>query len=86
MGTSPAQPARLSMSLPSPPPQQLILPLWPLRELAGDPPWWPAPNEDAGGVLPHQVWTQLSPTEQRQIRRALLQVLQEVQYDSARHH
>ena len=82
MGTIPALPARLPLPLP----QQLVLPLWPPGEPAEDPPRGPAPDEDTGGVLPHQVWSQLSPTEQRQIRRTLLQVLQEVQDDAARHH
>ena len=83
MGTIRAQPARLPISLTLPLPQQLVLPLWRWEEPAKDP--LLLPNDEAAGIPLHQVWTQLSPTQQRQVRRALLQVLQEVLYDPARH-
>ena len=84
MGTIRAQPARLPISLTLPLPQQLVLPLWRWEEPAEDPPLLPVPNDEAVGIPLHQVWTQLSPTQQLQLRRALLQVLQEVVYDPAR--
>ena len=86
MGTIRAQPARLPIPLThTPPPQQLVLPLWRWEEPAEDPPPLPVPNDEAVGIPLHQVWTQLSPTQQCQVRRALLHVLQEVLDDPARH-
>jgi hypothetical protein len=84
MGTTRAQPARLPHPLTLPLPQQLVLPLWRWGEPAEDSPLLPLSNDEASCVPLHQVWTQLSPAQQRQLRRALLQVLQEVAYDSAR--
>jgi hypothetical protein len=84
MGTIRAQPARLPIPLTLPLPQQLVLPLWRWEEPAEVPPLLPLSNDEAICVPLHQVWTQLSPTQQRQLRRALLQVLQEVAYDPAR--
>jgi hypothetical protein len=85
MGTIRAQPARLPIPLTlTPPPQQLVLPLWRWEEPAEAPPLLPVPNDKAVCVPLHQVWTQLSPSQQLQLRRALLQVLQEVVDDPAR--
>ena len=85
MGTIRAQPARLPIPLTlTPPPQQLVLPLWRGEEAAEAPPLQPVPNDEAVCVPLHHVWTQLSPTQQLQLRRTLLQVLQEVVYDPAR--
>ncbi|MGO8950443.1 MAG: hypothetical protein ACLQUY_22845 [Ktedonobacterales bacterium] len=85
MGTIRAQPAKLPIPLTlTPPPQQLVLPLWRWEEPAEAPPLLPVPNDEVVCVALHQVWTQLSPTQQFQLRRALLQVLQEVVYDPAR--
>jgi hypothetical protein len=86
MGTIPAQPARLPIAPTSPLPHQLLLPLWPQGEPAGAPSLCPAPHEEAICVPPHNVGTRLSPTDQSQIRRALLQALQEALYDAARPH
>jgi hypothetical protein len=85
MGTIRAQPAKLPIPLTlTPPPQQLVLPLWRWEEPAEAPPLLPVSNDEVVCVAPHHVWTQLSPTQQLQLRRALLQVLQEVVYDPAR--
>jgi hypothetical protein len=87
MGTIRTQPARLPTSRTlTPLPQQLVLPLWRWEEPAEALPLLPLPDDEAVRVLPHQVWPQLSFTEQDRLRRALLQVLQEVLYDSARSH
>lgn len=82
MGTIRAQPARLPIPLTlTPPPQQLVLPLWRWEGPTETPPL--PPNDEAICIPLHQVWTQLSPTQQRQLRRALLHVLQEVLDDPA---
>jgi hypothetical protein len=86
MGTFRAQPARLPIRLTCPLPQQLVLPFWRGEEPAEDLPRRPVPDDEAVCVLPHQVWPQLSPTEQGTAQVALLQVLQEVLDDPARSH
>jgi hypothetical protein len=83
MGTIRAQPARLPIPRTlTPPPQQLILPLWRWEGPAEAPPL--PPNDEAICVPLHPVWAQLSPTQQRQLRRALLHVLEEVVDDPGR--
>jgi hypothetical protein len=62
----------------------LVLPLWRWEEPAENSPLLPLSDDEAICVPLHQVWTQLSLTQQRQLRYALLQVLQEVLYDPAR--
>src|SRR5262249_6143310 len=85
MGTIRTQPARLPTSRTlTAPPQQLVLPLWRWGEPAEGLPLLLLADDEAVRVLPHQVWPQLRCTEQDRLRRALLPVLQEVLYASAR--
>jgi hypothetical protein len=85
MGTIRAQPAKLPIPLTlTPPPHQLVLPLWRWEEPAAAPPLLPVANDEVVCVPLCHLWTQRSPTQQLQLRRALLQVLQEVVYAPAR--